>query len=407
MHALALWVLLSGAAQDPKKPAVDPKRVDEAIRKGVEFLKKAPSPAGAEGIENSDELVLLTLFHARLGAEDPKVRDLLGRVLEAPLQHTYRVALQAMALEEFDRVKYQMRIFHCAQFLVDNQSPTGQWSYGKPTTLPDFPGGVPTQAANQVKSAKGVVVFGGERTKPPVRQKVAVKRLRAWPAAGDEGTEGDNSNTQYAALGLRACHDAGILIPAETIARAAAWWRKTQAGGEEREEEDDGGRKKPAPGKSVATRGGAARPRGWGYSGGEGPTGSMTAGAVGALVIYDHIQGKDWKRDSNVAGGMSWLASRFTVRENPGREREWHFYYLYALERVGMLYGTDLIGGHAWYAAGATYLLDSQNPDGSWGKGGSEEEDTTWDTCFAILFLRRSTRPLIDVESVDRFSPGK
>lgn len=408
LYVLALDVLWSAAAQDPRKSAVDPKRVDEAIRRGVEFLKGAPSPAGPEGIENSDELVLLALLHAGLGEEDPKVRDLLGRVLEAPLQHTYKVALQAMALEELDRVKYQKRIFHCAQFLVDNQSPSGQWSYGKPTILPDFPAGVPTKAANPVRSATGGVEFGGPRTKPPVRQKVAVRRLRAWPAAGDEGTEGDNSNSQYAALGLRACHDAGIVIPSETVARAAAWWRRTQAGGGEGEEEEDGdARRKPRPAKGVATGGGAARPRGWGYSGAEGPTGSMTAGAVGSLIIYDYIQGKDWKKDPDIADGMSWLASRFTVRENPGGDSEWHFYYLYALERVGMLYGTDLIGGHAWYAEGANYLLGSQNPDGSWAKGGSEEESSIWDTCFAIVFLRRSTRPLVDVASVDRFRPGK
>lgn len=410
LYVLALGALWPGAAaQDPRKSAVDSQRVDEAIRRGVEFLKRAPSPAGEGGIENSDELILLTLLHAGLGEEDSKVRDLLGRVLEAPLRHTYKVALQAMVLEELDRVKHQKRIFHCAQFLVDNQSPSGQWSYGKPTILPDFPAGVPTKAANPVRSATGVVEFGGPRTKPPVRQKVAVKRLRAWPAAGDEGTEGDNSNSQYAALGLRACHDAGIVIPSETIARAAAWWRKTQLSEDkEREEEDNDDRgNKPAPGKRVATGGGAARPRGWGYSSGEDPSGSMTAGAVGSLVIYDYIQGKDWKKDPDIADGMSWLASRFTVRENPGRGAEWHFYYLYALERVGMLYGTDLIGGHAWYAAGATWLLDSQNPDGSWGKNGSEEEDTTWNTCFALLFLRRSTRPLVDVASVDRFRPEK
>ena len=51
---------------------------------------------------------------------------------ETPLEWTYDVSLQAMILEEIDRVKYQARIAQCAQFLVDNQCPNGQWSYGEP-----------------------------------------------------------------------------------------------------------------------------------------------------------------------------------------------------------------------------------------------------------------------------------
>ena len=38
---------------------------------------------------------------------------------------TYIVALQAVVLEEIDRVKYQWRIYKCAQFLIDNQGATG------------------------------------------------------------------------------------------------------------------------------------------------------------------------------------------------------------------------------------------------------------------------------------------
>jgi len=39
--------------------------------------------------------------------------------------------------------------------------------------------------------------------------------------------------------------------------------------------------------------------------------------------------------------------------------------------------------------------------DGSWGFK-SDIDSPVWDTCFAILFLRRATRPLNDVASVDR-----
>jgi hypothetical protein len=60
---------------------------------------------------------------------------LLGAALPAmdKLESTHSIALQAMALEELDRVKDQTRIAQCAKFLVDNQHQTGYWSLGSPS----------------------------------------------------------------------------------------------------------------------------------------------------------------------------------------------------------------------------------------------------------------------------------
>ncbi len=370
---------------------VDPIRVEQAIQKGVAYLRTADSPESHAEMKESDELILLTLLHAGVASNDEKVLELLKSILERPLSRTYKVALQAMALEELDRVKYQERIWQCAQFLVDNQGRNGRWGYGKATTIGTFPAGTPTEGSRE--PASGVREFGapGERVKPKVQQRVPVKKQRDGPDSGD------NSCSQYAALGLRACHEAGILLPQETLEKGAAEWRRCQEreGGEK--DDDDGKKKRPA----VATGPTAPKPLGWDYGesgSGDPPWGSMTAGAVGALVIYDHLLGKDWKADPDVAEGLAWLAKKFTAKKNPGKD-EWLYYWLYAVERVGILCGTEKIGPHAWYAAGAKQLLDTQQPDGSW-KG---DEQATWDTCFAILFLRRATRPLEDVPSVDRF----
>ena len=65
-------------------------------------------------------------------------------------------------------------------------------------------------------------------------------------------------------------------------------------------------------------------------------------------------------------------------------------------------YGTDRFGAHDWYAEGAAWLLETQRPDGSWLTANAKGGQGVWDTCFAILFLRRATRPLIDVASEDR-----
>jgi len=55
---------------------------------------------------------------------------------------------------------------------------------------------------------------------------------------------------------------------------------------------------------------------------------------------------------------------------------------------------TEWIGRRAWYAEGTTLLLAAQGKDGAW-------NGNPTDTCFAILFLKRVTRPLEDVASQD------
>jgi hypothetical protein len=400
--ALVLWAAAPASAQDRKKeaplqgyPGVDPRRVDDAIRKGIEFLKQGASPGAAKGIQNSDELILLAWVHSGLPTSDARFRELFDRMMQAPLTHTYKVALQAMVLEEVDRVKHQGRIAQCAQALVDNQLKHGQWNYECPgDVMPDLGVATPTPARPATTGGKASAkrpsdprAALGQREKPPVVRLIPIQRTKF-----SSSDRGDNSNSQYAALGLRACHDAGIVIPREVLDLARQWWETNQQGAKpERPDVATGG--KPA-----------GPPRGWDYSKagkvGEKAFGSMSAGAVSAVIIYDYILQKDWKQDPVVTDGMAWLNEQFSVTTNPVKYPEWHYYYLYALERVGMLYGTWMIGAHDWYREGANYLLDAQKPDGSWqgAKGGAGA--ATWDTCFAILFLKRATRSL-DVASTD------
>ena len=78
-----------------------------------------------------------------------------------------------------------------------------------------------------------------------------------------------------------------------------------------------------------------------------------------------------------------------------------YYYFMYGLERAGMLYGTERMGKHWWYSEGAEELLRRQKPSGAWG-GGFFPRQVVIDTCFAILFLRRATEPLGRVASGDR-----
>ncbi|HYE98186.1 MAG TPA: zf-HC2 domain-containing protein [Planctomycetota bacterium] len=377
------WAL-SQQAKNPAAahPKVDQKRVDDAIKKGIAYLKASDDSGRAQ------ELLIWTYLHAGMSPEESHIKVPLDRMLAGKLARTYNVALQAMILEKLDRVKHQVRIFHCAQFLTDNQWESGQWGYGKETNLPDPPKGVPS--ADRAKVATAAKKAGALN----LDQKIVTLRLPVTKQALDLQSRGDNSNTQYALLGMRACHDAGILFPAETIARVDKFWRENQSAP---------AGKKPGDRPSVASGANAYPPAGWSY-GAEAKTGnaygSMTVGGLGGLCIIDYIQGKDWKRDPDVLEGVNWVASNFSVTENPGRKEAHHYYYLYGLERAGVLFGTDFFGAHEWYPAGANYLLDQQKPDGSWA-GSGKEGGAVIDTCFAILFLKRATKPLPDVASVE------
>lgn len=345
MRMIFAWILFLGMTgvsqgQGLAKPhaGVDQAKVDAAIDKGVRVLLDYPAHN-----QRHLELVLYTLLHSGTPAGNPMFKDLLDRILEAPLSKTYNVALQAMFLQEFNPVEYQWRIAQCAQFLVDNQLKNGQWDYGVPVHIP--------VAMNRPK----------KRTRK-VSTRVTPPHIKIRQMTQRKGT-GDNSNSQYAILGLRACLQARVYPPVKTFDLARRWWCRSQ--------NQDGG---------------------WEYRGATGQSyGSMTAGALGCLVILDHYLKKNWKRDVRVKRSVAWMARNFSVKKNPSRPlNRAHFYYLYALERAGIITGISKFGRHDWYREGANYLLKVQDPSGYWG----DIRKSVPQTCFAILFLKRGTPSL-------------
>jgi hypothetical protein len=378
MRALAVAALLSApiAAQD----GVNEVKVNQAIEKGIQFLKTAASPDFG-GYDNSDELILWTFIHANVPTDDPKFKELFQHATTAQFKRTYKVALLAMCLEEMDRAKYQEKIAQCAQWLVDTQCTNGQWSYGaKLEAIKDVTVG---EAVRKDTASVGP----GKDAKPKAPTKrITIKKGSAPPLNPEAG---DNSNSQYAALGLRACHDAGIAVPEATVAAAVRSWKESMFN------EADRGKAKDAK-KAVASGGGIVA-EGWNYKTSStderAPYPAMTAGGLGALVIYAHIQKKDWKNDSAVQASLKWITDKYEIDAS-------NAYYMYALERAGILYGTETFGPHRWYAEGAYAIIRAQKADGSWSEDANDPKGMTWygktwDTCFCILFLRRATRPLV------------
>ncbi len=386
-------------AQGNAAGKVDQKDVDAAIDKGALWLANG----GGMGAGDHFELVMYTLFHSgTFPRDDKRFLDGVKSLQTKKLEKTYNAALTAMFLEAYDKVANQARIAECAQFLVDNQCENGQWSYGEP--IPPAEGAKPPDGPNVVSGGGSGTAAGGGSGRgggSTAMKKVPIKRNRKGPP------HGDHSNTQYAILGLRSCAAADIIIPKETWKDALKILEEAQdtKGGWSYGYQSAGGgadAKKGGPQVIVQKNG---------------PYGSMTAGCTGSLVICKYYlrahygEKENFKTDKSVVDGLKWLAENFTVEENAnydkvkstasvptGDKYTWHYYYLYALERVGMLGEFEYMGKYDWYQIGAKYLLANQDAGGAWkgkGAGGMGGQDPVAETCFAILFLRRATKPVV------------
>jgi hypothetical protein len=65
-------------------------------------------------------------------------------------------------------------------------------------------------------------------------------------------------------------------------------------------------------------------------------------------------------------------------------------YFLWSVERVGVLYDLPAIGDQDWYRWGVELLLPNQTPAGSWENGTYHGHHAILDTCMALLFLKRA-----------------
>ncbi len=201
----------------------------------------------------------------------------------------------------------------------------------------------------------------------------AQRRNGLWSYEIRGGTY-DHSNTQFALLGLHAAAQAGVRI-------APRVW-KTARNRLVRYQKPDGG---------------------WSYRNSGNSYGSMTAAGVADLLILGSSTAVSqehgfrngaapgcgtYKASRPLARGLTWLADNFHPAENPRRGRAYVYYWLYAVERCGILSGRRYFGTHDWYREGADFLVHAQSADGTWGNG-------VIDTSFAVLFLAKGRKPLL------------
>jgi hypothetical protein len=182
----------------------------------------------------------------------------------------------------------------------------------------------------------------------------------------------DLSNTQYAALGLRAARALGVEIHATV-------WRGMLEEVIRAQTQDGGFGYRATVGRTSA------------YS-------SMTVAGIAVLEICRQALALEGAADSRVTSAIDeaweWMAKHKSDVGNP--DTRFSLYFHYGLERAAILGERKEVGGIDWYERGARMLIRMQRKHG--GFIGREEmrpvtngqRGNPVDTAFAVLFLRRA-----------------
>jgi hypothetical protein len=333
------------SAQAPgrrQEPLVE--QVKRAIARGVKYLRDVQRNDGSWEIDVTaagmrggwSSLAVLALLNAGVPADDPAVARGLDWLRRQEPGMTYVRALQTMVFAEAGRIEDRERIKQNVDWLI-----------------------------------RARVLRGGQ--------------LHGWSYNQAPAGTGDNSNTQYALLGLHAGKSAGVPIPREVWESIRAYYTRTQ--------QDDGG-------WLYSTRG---APHGAGSS-----LTMTTAGLSGLLIAGMELnEGREtirpdgtaescgvYKENEPVARALNWISGpavdRFSL-EMPKRT----FYNLYGIERAGRLSGQRFFGPHDWYREGCKFLVQRQHRDGSWSEPGFYDQWPVVSTSFALLFLSKGRTPVL------------
>jgi len=358
--ALAVALLLPATAAAQPRAAAPAKPEDElvnkvrdSIKRGVTYLKKNINAQGNwEGVVlqfladmegGTTALVTLSLLNCGEKPDDPQIAKALDYLAGLPPRKTYVVGLQNMVFAEARRPKDLAVIQRNADWLIEK--------------------------------ALGYQNGAG--------------KLNGWSYPGNNLP--DNSNTQYALLGLYAAKQAGAKIEDRHWKAIQEYYTRTQA------------------------------PAGfWRYHngtefGGDGSASfTMSVAGVCGLVIAgmgldQSAQQLDpatgiaaacgiYAEDSALARGMNWVASKFAF--NQGKSNS---YNIYGIERLGRLSGQRFIGKFDWYREGCVYLLGKQDANGSIVVGAGIDGSEILSTAFCLLFLSKGRTPVL----ISKFAWGE
>ena len=324
--ALAALLLCAGADLARGAEQVTAEQLKAKMDGLVADIRKEQAASGAWGSDpilgrqqwviGQTALAVLALSSAGVPSDDPAVTKGAKYLADHEAGSVYGAALRIMALEAVNPKLYQEDIAKEAGYLMKAQLREGGWSYVDVVTRPD------------------------------------------------------NSNSQFAILGLQSAARCGVRVPENVWAAARTYFARGQHAD-----------------------------HGWGYIQGDAASyGSMSVAGIASLYVCNvrlHVAKGDCKTydeeyERRVDAGLKWLAQHFTVEENPGSNM-WKFYYLYGLERAGVISARRYIGDHDWYLEGANHLVLDPRAFGVL----EDMAGPLVRKCFTLLFLARGNSPVL------------
>jgi hypothetical protein len=406
-------------------------KVNTAVDFGVVYLKEVakfsvdgtwadPRDGGQAGHRvGYAALPALTLLECGERPDEPAIRHAADYVrAKAPeLTNTYELSLAILFLDRLGTKKDEKLIQTMAMRLIVAQTITGGWGYeapplgaadaksllavlqrmsspkrtnstgGKPGTRDGTGSSPETLTAAQQKvmaiAQQRYAVFQNpskhnELAEPP-------KELDIGPKVGIyASTQTDNSVTQFVMLALWVVQKYDV--PLERTMKLLGRRFETS------QDKDTGG---------------------WNYKyafGGNGELPQMDCCGLMGLAMSQGVgvtgldQAARAKRanDPRIVNGLAAL-SKFVQRPSANYEgvAQENLYFLWSLERVGVIYNMHLLGGKDWYRWSAQNLVANQQKNGSWTKGGYAGSTPVLDTSMALLILKKADLSRVVADDVN------
>ena len=416
--AIAMLLLTRGTATAQEVPppndpnALLPERIDQAIQSGVSWLKARATPeggfgpivpdprggtyGGAEGKSHRfptgpTALALHTLLRCGVPADDPVIQKGFQWLREKapPPNSSYEISILILALESLHDPKLQ---------------PTSDPEAEPPPSRRKGDPEVKLPSKDRAWMKRLIVdLFSRRQQDKGWRYSVRDPRTKELY---DPPVPLDMCSTGLAVHALFAAERCGFPQPEAAYRETLEWTLDIQ------QKEGPPVDRPTAEGEGEEWSNGEPvrdQARGWAYQPGSpipwerDATGTMTTSALASIAICSRfLKIRKDKRFEKTLGdraetgwsdGIAWISKNWDVTRNP--YGSYKYYHLWGLERVAGLQGIMQLAGHDWYMEGAKVAVREQRTGGFWQDDYSMGPTDLLGTCFALLFLSRSTRPLL------------
>lgn len=339
----ACLVLLSCVGPAAAQDAPSERVITAARLRGIEFLKSKQLTDGSWEFTGHPvgitALCTLALLENGLPINDPAIEKghrFVKRNIDDVTQ-TYDCTLAILLLSRIDEIGNKSEIRTLAARLVAGQVSSGGWTYSNP------------------KASALILVNPDE--KPDQRV-----------------SPGDNSNTQFAVLGLWTASRSGVNIEdvMEQVSDRFVESQNTDGGW---------GYRHPSDGEVEPSRN------------------TMTFAALFCLTVSRATKIRAEQEEASDTDETRVKVNEGDLLKNDpvyakGLEKATQYakggvgtrYYAWSMERLGVLLGLEEFGDVNWFNKGADALLKSQKEDGSW----EDSRGPFHETSFALLFLRKA-----------------